>query len=419
MHLKTVIKTIIAEFHERGVPKTIQRDIPVSLNTQKIVTLIGARRAGKTSLLYQLIQQIPDITDVLYINFEDERLGFQSGDLQTIFDAYYELYPTKQSLVVFFDEIQEVPDWEKFVRRVYDTITKNIFITGSSAKMLSKELATALRGRTITYEVFPLSFKEFLRFKNVSYNIHTTQGRAQLHSFLLEYLERGGFPETINMEYSVYKKTMSNYFDVMLYRDVIDRYPTVNPIIVRKLLHYLLSQTANEFSVHKQYNDFKSQGLKTGKDILYSYVDYFTDAYIIQPISNYASSVRKQTVQKSYAIDTGLARSLSVSLSEDFGRLLETAVLLDLKRREQEVFYYKYKGECDFVVKHQERIVQAIQVCFDLNKANAEREVAGLKSAMNRFSLDSGIILTCSDFDIDDDSINVISAWNWFLESDD
>src|SRR3989344_5448295 len=162
MSLKTILKFIIADFHQRGIPQTIKRDIPIPLDSTKVVTLIGPRRAGKTYMLYQLMDQIEDKTDILYINFEDERLTISPEELQLIIESYFELYPKKeeQNIYIFFDEIQEVKEWEKFVRRIYDTITKKIFLTGSSAKMLSKEIATSLRGRAISYEIYPLSLRD-------------------------------------------------------------------------------------------------------------------------------------------------------------------------------------------------------------------------------------------------------------------
>ena len=223
MALKDSIKTIIADFHQHGIPKFIHRDMTISLNSTKIITLIGPRRAGKTFMLYQLMAQIEDQTNILYINFEDERLTFVSKDLQSIIEAYFELYPQKreQDIYIFFDEIQVVDGWESFIRRIYDTITKKIFLTGSSAKMLSKEIATSLRGRAISYEIYPLSFKEYLRFRSIPEDIVSTRGKAIIMREFENYLQKGGFPETVLMGEDVYKKTIASYFDVMLYRDVI------------------------------------------------------------------------------------------------------------------------------------------------------------------------------------------------------
>lgn len=416
MSLKTILKSIIADFHERGTPQTIKRDIYIPLDSNKVVTLIGPRRAGKTYMLYQLMEQIEDKTDILYINFEDERLTISPEELQLIIDSYFELYPKKkeQNIHIFFDEIQEVKEWEKFVRRIYDTITKRIFLTGSSAKMLSREIATSLRGRAISYEIYPLSFKEYLSFKKIPLDIVSTKGKAAIMHEFDNYLLKGGFPETVLMEEEAYTKTITSYFDVMLYRDVIERHSIPNSSSVRELLKHLLSQSAKEFSINKIYNDLKSQGLKVSKDSLYSYLGHFEDAFIILPVQNYSGSVRKQTLRKSYAVDTGLARMLSFSLNKDYGRLLETLVLLELKRRGKLIFYFKSETECDFIIKERNTINEAIQVCYELNEDNKKREINGLKNAMKQFKLTRGIIIT-RDARGQEENIAIMPIIDWLL----
>ncbi len=414
--MKDILKTIIKDFHLTGVPQTIQRNLSLPLDSGKIITVIGPRRAGKTYLMYQLISTIPDITNSIYINFEDERLQLAAQDLQSIFDAYFELYPDKNNkdIYLFFDEIQEVPGWEKFVRRAYDTITRRIFITGSSAKMLSKELATALRGRSINYEVYPLSFKEFLHFKGIEEDLVSTRGKAKVSATLQEYMQRGGFPETVDMDEDTYTRTIQNYFDVMLYRDIIERHDINNPLPVKELLKRLVAQSAREFSGNKMFNELKSKGLKISKDSVYVYLDYFEDAFIIFPVHNYAESVRKQTSKKIYAIDTGLSRMLSFSLDSDFGRLLENIVYLELRRRGKLVFYHNNNGECDFVIKEKNKITQALQVCYKLTDDNRERETKGLKDAMKRFGLRKGTIITL-DHKETAGEISIIQAQEWLL----
>ena len=417
MTLKTALKTIIRDFHQRGIPKAVRRDISIPLNSNKIVTIIGARRAGKTYTLFQLMQGIKDITDILYINFEDERLDFTQESLGQIIEAYFELYPKKkeQNICIFFDEIQEVKGWEKFVRRLYDTVTRKIFLTGSTAKMLSKEIATSLRGRAISYEIYPLSFREYLRFKSIPEDLISTKGKATVMHELGSYMEKGGFPETVHMENDIYQKTITSYFDVMLYRDVIERYSIRAPEHARELLKQLISQSAREFSIHKIYNDFKSKGIRISKDSMYEYLDYFEDAFIILPIKNYAESIRKQTLRKSYAIDNGLAIMLSASLSMDYGRLLEALVLLELKRRGKEVFYFKNGAECDFIIKERNTIKEAIQVCYDVNGSNKERELKGLKNAMKRFNLKKGLVIAFEQ-EGQEGNIKIVSAVRWLLE---
>lgn len=414
--MKEVLKTIIKDFHKRGVPKFIKRDINIPINSNKLISIIGPRRAGKTYLMYQTISKIKDITNIIYINFEDERLELNSRNLNLILEAYFELYPDKKEkdLFFFFDELQEINGWEKFVRRLYDSFTKNIFITGSSSKMLSKEIATSLRGRTVSYLVLPLSFKEYLKFKNIEEEIHSTKGKAKIISGFKDYLEKGGFPETINMNRELYEKTLRNYFEVMLYRDLVERYDITNPLPLKLFTKKLIANTSKEFSINKIFNILKSEGIKISKDSLYKFLDYCKDAFVLLSINNFSESLNKQTLKKAYSIDTGLSSILSFTLSKDKGRLFENIVLLELKRRFAEIYFYKENLECDFVVKEKNKIAHAIQVCYDLNEENQKGEINGLKEAMKRFSLKKGLILTLDQED-KIGNIKVLPAFKWLL----
>ncbi len=413
---KEIIKTIIADFHKRGLPDFIQRETKIPLDTGKIITLVGARRAGKTYSMYQLMSEIKDITDIIYINFEDERLQLDLENLNTIIEAYFELYPkkTEKQVYFFFDEIQEMKGWEKFVRRIYDTVSKKIFLTGSSAKMLHKEIATSLRGRTINFEILPLSFYEFLKFKKTSLDIISTKGKAYISGLFKSYLQKSSFPETINMPDFIIEKTLRTYFDVMLYRDIIDRYQISNVIALKYLMKKLLMNTAKEFSIHKIYNELKSRGIRISKDTLYKLVNYFEDAYIIFQVQNFSQSINNQTQKKAYTIDQGLSTILSFTLSEDVGRLLESIVYLELKRRYSEIFYYKDKGECDFILKEKSKITQAYQVCAYITDDNKNREFTGLTKAMEKFHLKRGVIITLNQKKTEG-KIEIIPAYEWML----
>lgn len=413
--MKDLLKTIIKDFHTRGLPEHKDRDLKLPLDSGKIVTIFGPRRAGKTYLMYQLISEIPDRTNVIYINFEDERLELSAKDLQLIIDAYLELYPDKKEseLYFFFDEIQMVKNWERFVRRIYDTISKRIFLTGSSAKLLSKEIATSLRGRTIGYELLPLSFAEYLRFSNIT-DIHSTKGKAKTTTALKEYMSKGGFPEIVNAPDEIRKKTLSNYFEVMLFRDIIERYQLTNTLPLKLFVKRLLGNISKEFTVNKLFNNLKSEGIKISKDSLYNYMDYCTDSYILIPVNNYSESGDKQIIKKIYSIDTGLSAQFSFTLSKDYGRLFENIILLELKRRGKEIYYFKDKDECDFIIREKERITEAIQVCYELNDENRKREIDGLQLAMKRFRLKKGVIITLNQEEATG-NIEKIPAIKWLL----
>ncbi len=414
--MKEIIKAIIKDFHNRGTPEIVERDIKIPFKSGKIVTIIGPRRTGKTYLMYQTISKIPDITNVIYINFEDERLEFSSNNLNLIMESYFEMYPNKKenNIIFFFDEIQEVKGWEKFVRRIYDSVSKDIFITGSSSKLLSKEIATSLRGRTITYEVLPLSFNEYLRFKKIEKDTNSTKGKATLISNLNHYIEKGSFPETINMNKETYQKTLPNYFEVMLYRDVIERYNVTNTLPLKLLIKKLVANSSKEFTINKIFNTFKSEGIKISKDTLYQFLNYFEDSYILIIVMNFSESLTKQQIKKSYSIDNGLSSILSFTLSKDKGSLFENIILLELKRRGNEIFYYKNNFECDFVIKKKDKISEAIQVCYNLNENNEKRELDGLKEAMKRFKLKKGVIVTL-DQEKKIENIDIIPAYKWLI----
>lgn len=417
--MKQVFKQLIADFHKQKLPPTKKREIHIPLNSKKIVTLIGARRTGKTSLLYHLAEQLADRKQAIYLNFEDERYTIQQEDLQHIITAYYELCPEQQDIYLFLDEIQEIPGWEKFVRRMYDTITKNIFITGSSAKMLSKEIATSLRGRTITYEVYPLSFSEYLSFKDKTYE-HTTQAQANITNQFNTYLGDGGFPETIHQETQVQEKTLSNYASVMLLRDVIERNNLRNPQAISTFFDKAMVSYAKNISIQNIYNDFKSRGIKLSKESLYKYLEYFEEAYVLFNIKTYHKNITKQELQKIYLIDHSLTNIKKYHHSTDEGRRLENSVYIHLKRQEQEIYVHKETYECDFLIKEQDQITQAIQVTHRLHEDNKQREIRGLLEAMSKHALTEGIILTLDQTETiqqQNKTIRVLPAQRWMMQN--
>ena len=225
MEKKEIIKSLIREFHHRPVPKYTVREIAIPLNMEKIITLMGARRSGKTFLLYQLIDQLlleKDKTDLIFLNFEDERLDLVAQEADLILQAYRELYPGRDmvSCYFFFDEIQNLPGWERFVRRLYDTVSTHIFLTGSNARLLSSEISTSLRGRSISYEIFPLSFREYLSFRGIIVDFYIPEAKGAIYNALESYLEFGGFPELVSIaDDEVRCRILQEYFDVMLFRD--------------------------------------------------------------------------------------------------------------------------------------------------------------------------------------------------------
>ncbi len=420
-----IIKTIISDFHKRELPDNIVgRELTVPLNSHKVITIVGPRRAGKTFFLYSVIQHIEKKIGrkkIIYIDFEDERLSLDSTQLHLVLDGYQQLYPEidLKEVYFFFDEIQEIPGWEKFIRRLDSTITKKIFITGSSSKLLSREIASALRGRTISYELFPFSFKEYLKYRKVnSEDIFSTRGKNKIAAEFKHFLSSGGYPEVFNCNEELAVKILQSYVDIMLYRDIIERYRVSQVYVIKDMMRRLISNNACLFSINKYFNDLRSRGIKIGKNTLYDFMDYFTDAYLAFQLNKYDHSLAKQeqALKKIYVNDTGLGAACNFSVERNKGHLLETMIFLELKKSGLDVYYLNGNGECDFIVRKGRKIISAIQVCYRLNDANWDREIRGLLNALKRFKLSEGHVITIDREDkieADGKKISILPAWKW------
>jgi len=428
-----LIKEIISDFHEREIPVYTRRMFDLSCPESKIRCLMGIRRSGKTFTFYQLIadllKQGVEKERILFINFEDERLlPLDVSDFSTILNAYYEMYPAfkEKKVFLFFDEIQNITHWERFVRRIHDTENVQINITGSSSKLLSKEIATSLRGRTLSFEIFPFSFAEYLRFKNISADLNSSKGRSHIVHAFETYLYRGGFPETLDCAEEFRLKILQDCFNMILYKDLIERYEIRNHSLVKYLLKFLLSNNANPFSVHKFYRDSKSQGYKCSKDTLHNYLSYLEDAYCLSSVSIFSDSLRKRQVnyRKVYAVDHGLVTATVSARSYNTGRLLETMVYNQLRRKFQgdQIYYYKTSRdqEIDFVTLKQGVVHALIQVSEQLtDPATRDREVDSLWLAMQELGLSEATIITRNERDIlskENRTIHVTPFWRWALE---
>jgi len=308
-----------------------------------------------------------------------------------------ELYPEieMKDTYLFFDEIQNVDGWEKFVRRVYDGVSQNIFITGSNSKLLSRDIATSLRGRTITYEVFPLSFSEYLAFEKVEVDLHSTKSLAFIHNRLEKFLHEGAFPETVLFDNRISEKILQDYYNVMIYKDLIERFSIKNIEALKFFLKRILASSTKLVSVNKIYNDLKSSGFKIGKNSLYDYLGYVEDIYLSLTLERYSHKVSTQTDKKVYTIDIGLNNTVLYKFSDDIGKSMENAVFLELRRREKEIYYHTDRtSECDFIVVEKSRVVQAIQVTYEmLNEKTRLREFKGLVNACKQYNLNEGLII--------------------------
>jgi hypothetical protein len=418
------LKTVITDYQSYHPAGLVRRGVEVPLHSGSIVSIVGPRRAGKTWLLYSIMEKArlkgnPD--RILYFSFEDERFSFSAGNLQMILDAWSQLYPDIPigDALLLFDEIQEVDGWEKFLRRISETVCNNIVITGSSAKMLSREIATSLRGRAITCKLFPLSFREYLRFRDIDVSRHpgTDAGNLLMAEFK-RFVEVGGYPAVQRIDDTARVSTLQSYVDTMLYRDIIERHGIKRSALVKELARRIMGTNAQTFSVNKVYNDLKSRGVHTGKDALYELCDHLEDAFFAYFIRKYDPSVTKSeaALRKVYVNDTGLLRAFAGK-----GWLLETAVCLELLKCGRTPFYYSDSGyECDFVTEDlRGKVTEAIQVCADMQGSASEREIRGLVRTALRFDLHEGTIVTLEEeyqLEEDDVQIRVVPAWKWCLD---
>lgn len=399
--MKTVLKRIIADFHRMALPELKPREARIPLDLDKVVTIIGPRRAGKTYYLYKMMGEL-EIRGVprrqmLYLNFEDERLALD-GENDLIFEAYRELYPEQDlaSLYVFFDEIQELPNWEKFVRRVFDTVSRHVFITGSNARLLSKEIATSLRGRSLSFEILSLSFSEYLAFLDISReDLFSGQNRALINNAFDSYCLWGGFPEVVVIDERFKTQLLQEYFNVMLYRDLVERYEISDTAILRYLIKRLIGSFAKEFSVNRLYNDLKSRGFSVGKDSIYRMMDGIFSVYMLANVEKFDPAVvrREMSNKKVYLYDTGFAAALHYPFSEDRGRRLENVVFRHLRSMAGEVFFIRNGWECDFAFFPAGDRARLIQVTERLDTDNAGREVKGLQAARQLIGDADGLLL--------------------------
>ena len=422
---KQIIKTIIIE-KQVAIPSYELTHRNITFGDKANYVLVGLRRAGKSYLLYQDIQtRINEgkatVQNILYINFEDERLSYmRAEELGTILDSYMELYPGLQPLI-YLDEIQNIDGWEKFARRLADSKYR-VMITGSNAKMLSREIASTLGGRYIPREIFPFSFKEYLAYhhvpieKNWEYNQQTM---ALVAKSFNTYFYEGGIAESF--EQPDKREYLNALYQKILIGDIVERNNIRNTRVFRFLAKKLADSVMQPSSQTRLQHLVKSTGDTISLPVLKDYLEYMQDAYLFFPIPNLASPITEQsTIQKRYVADNGI---LSLFLFQGETKLLENIVAIELNRRyrntEEEtlLYYYNRNIEIDFCVPT-ERI--AIQVAYNLNdETTYEREVGGLLKFLKAFSGYKGCIIT-RDYEkritIEDEEIEVIPVWKWLLQ---
>ena len=371
----------------------------LQLSTSHILIITGVRRCGKSTLLQQISKKIKE--EIIYFNFEDPRIyGFELEDFTKLDEIVGD-----EIRYYFFDEIQNVEKWELFIRHLHDR-DKRIAITGSNASLLSKELGTRLTGRNIQIELFPFSYTEYLMFLQLENN---------LTSFNL-YLEDGGFPEYLK---SKHKEQHQQLFKDIVYRDIIVRHGIRQAKTLIDIALFLIANVGKEYSLNGIKNTF---GVGSANSVA-DYIHWLEDSYVLFSMPRFSWSLKSVSInpKKVYCIDTGFAQANSLSFSEDTGRLLENCVYLALRRKYKEIYYFKDKGECDFIVKEAQDILYIIQVCAEIHSDNKAREVNGLLAALTFFSKTEGLILTLNQEDvlmINDVKVRLLPVWKWLQSID-
>ncbi len=431
---KEKLKILLTRWYEFKPPSLVKRDFNYSLiKSNLILNIVGVRRCGKTFLLYQIMQEL-DIPreNILYLNFEDEMLYPLAGDeLQNLLDIYFELITPNPNYKIYLllDEIQNIPYWEKWVRRIYDTQSQmKIILTGSTSKLTSQEIVTTLRGRTITFNLYPFSFKEFLRAKKFDFEPKTISHSPQkpiLMKFLNEYLKYGGFPQILFEQEDNKNMILQEYYRAIFYRDVVEKYSIKNIKLLEAFLKLIISNASCLISFSKMEKFLKTLGFKVSKTTLIGYMNYFTSCFLCfdVPIFSYKIKDQLQYPRKVYGIDVGLINAISFKFSSQIGKIYENVLFLELKRQGiEEIYYWKNRQnkEVDFVIKEEIQPSQLIQTCFNLDEAKTkEREIKTLILAMEEFKLRKGLIITDeynAEEKIENKKINFIPLWKWMLD---
>jgi len=395
---KSLLKEIVLEQEkdrqdiDAGIPRAALSIASRHATLPHAVVVSGVRRSGKSTLLNQIISDLYK-TGVYYFNFEDERLvDFDVDDFNHLYEVFLELYGDKK--IFFFDEVQNVPQWEVFVRRMQGKGCK-FFITGSNASLLSKELGTKLTGRNVNVELFPFSFMEFLSFKGFQLSkngLSLTSERAAIKKYFAEYLKYGGMPEYLKYQDTTLLKRL---YEDILYRDIVARYGIKQVKPLRELGLYLLSNIGGTFS----YNNLKNVLGLGSMNTIKRYADFMENSYLIFLVSKFSYSLKQQFVslKKIYCIDNGLSEAVAFQFSKNKGKFLENLVFLELRRKFQEIYYYKTTNnlEVDFLFKSGKNDLKLIQVADNLdNEKTRQRELNALEKAMDELKLKTALILT-------------------------
>ncbi len=437
--MRDLIRQKLADSLAADPPKLTRREARVPALPRRAHAVIGMRRAGKTCYLQQCLRDRLDAGTpreaLVYLSFEDERLaGLQAAQLSWVLEEYFTRFPQfrdRKAVTFFLDEIQNVPGWETFVRRVLDEEKVEMFVSGSSAKLLSREVATALRGRATETIIFPFSFAEFLSHRGLAVpkdaGFLPKARRSQIEKSFGEYLTDGGFPEAQQLTPRDRLPLLQSYVDAVVFRDVVERHGVTNVVALRRLTRQLLGAATGLFSVHRFLNDLRSQGFAVAKDALHAMLAHLEDAFLIRlvPLATSSERQRQSNPRKAYPVDAGLIGAFDRSGKVNAGHALETAVLIELERRGCDRGYVRTPEgfEVDFLATPPAGAASLIQVCADLSQSDTRaREFRALESARALHRRVPGLLLTLNTSDAHaaqaeaPRGVTVRPAWEWLLE---
>jgi len=421
----------LAEWRHVRLPELVEREIEIPAEPASIVSIVGPRQAGKTYRIFQLIKHLLSAgipgENILYVNFEHERLrNLDANHLEDMLKVFYQLFsPGNAPIYLFLDEIQNVKDWDRWVRRVHDSGKYRIYLSGSSSKLSSREIATALRGRSIDYRVFPFSFREFLRARNFSIDLafmEYLEERGKLLRLLEEYLMFGGYPKVVlAKDVEEKKKILRSYYEAIFYRDLVERCK-LDAELLDAFLRYALSCFANQTSITRIHKHLKSIGLKCSKETLIKFLRCAEQAYFLFPIEifSYSIKAKNQYPRKLYVVDNGIVNT--VYPETGIGRSMENAVAVEMLRRGMEIFYWKEYGkregaEVDFVVMDGVKVRELVQVTYASSREEINRrELNALFKASSELVCSNLLIITwdyTDELEHEGKKVRFIPLWKW------
>ncbi len=379
---------------DTGRMRSVTAKILQMVDSKEIITISGVRRCGKSTLLRQIIHGLMKngipVENILYVNFEDERLReFTSKDFDSMYNAYVQLYKPKGKVFIFVDEIQNVQFWEKWAYRMREFTSAKLFITGSNSSILKSNISSSLTGRSIIIEEYPFSFNELIEHPDQ----YTRKGVSSIRETFDRYVKYGGFPEAI---LNNNKEILSSYLRDIISRDIMSRYEIRNVKEMEDFMFYLLNLYGKRFTFAKLKNIFNLGSHNTAKN----FVNYAESAYLIFTVEDYSSSMSEviRAPRKLYVIDHAIASQVSSNPVADMGAILENIVFLELKRRlafDESIFYWRDEKdrEVDFIIKKARKVERAVQVSYELG-SRKEQEVDALLKSMEKFGLAEGLVIT-------------------------